>query len=402
MLAVRRSILALVSALMIVGPAVASPVLPDPYEMVRSLRNLQDKVAAGKTEALPLLRLLLVRIGRQFREIDPKKWSEARNQYAAVTYLLNGGNPDVVRAVLGSIKGTAETEKILEGAFAYAEGDPASVLKAFAGLKPGTLPFDLLDSIYLVSAAPLAEKDPLAAMGRLDYVRLTAPGSLLEEAAIRRSLSLAGKLGKAWKLRLMARDYLLRFGHSPYLEDFLQQLVQGVVLLKGKITDDQIAEMASFAPDRVRLSLYLRLARGELLGGQPHRAQFAAHEAEDLAKKFGTDSVQAKLYAAVGGVTTSNVEAAVEKLSMIPRKDLHPADVGLLDAAQTLAREITGPPVTTAPSKTDDSAAPILVNMPAIEDTPGQKSDLAAFDATVGKAKAALSQVDKLLGGDGK
>lgn len=387
----RRRLLAAAAALVIAGQAQAATLIqPAPYQMVRSLRNLQDKVASGKAEALPLLRLLLVRIGKQFGEVDPGQWDEPRNQYAAITYLLNGGNPDAVRAVLAHAKTTPAVKEILHGAIAYAEGDQASVVKTFAGLKPGELPFDLLDSIYLVSAAPLAETDPLAALGRLDYVRLTAPGSLLEEAAIRRSLALAGKVGDVAKFRLIARDYLQRFGASPYLQDFLVQCVKGLVAHKGKITDEQIAKTAGFALEPVRLSLYLRLARAALLDGQPARAQFAAGKADALAAKRGATSLQAQLYGDIGGVATTGAGIAAKRLATIPRDKLHPADAVLLDAALVLAKEITTPP--------SPADVTVPVNQPAVENTAKRQADTEAFNSTVSEARSALSQIDKLLG----
>lgn len=391
-------VLAFSAVVLVGGRALAAPVQPEPYEMVRSLRNLQDRIAAGRAEALPLLRLLLARIGREFRDVDQATWVEPRNRYAAVTYLLNGGNPDAVRAALDTPGADPGTRKLLDGALAYSEGDPSRMLTAFGGIEPGKLPFDLLDSIYLVSAGPLSSTDPLAALGRLDYVRLTAPGSLLEEAAIRRSLGLAGKVGDAGKVRIMARNYLTRFGQSPYLEDFLTQLADGIVALRDKISDEEIVDIASFAPDRVRGSFYLRLARSEILGGQPARAEFAADKASELAKQLGAESLQAKLYSAIGGVATPDVEDAAKRLAAIPDSQLHPADAVLRDAALTLAREITSAPPRSTEAATMAQNAPQDINAPAIEETPKRQADMAAFNATVGKAADVLSQVDQLLG----
>mgnify|MGYP001043399632 CR=1 FL=1 len=377
--------------------AFASRPLAQPYQMVRSLRILQDQVAAGKTDALPLLRLLLLRIGDEFRDVDAQAWTKPRNQFAAVTYLLNGGNPDAVRAALGTKGSAPELAALFKGAFAYSDGDTATMLKAFGDLHPSDLPFDLIDSVYLVSAAPLAESDPLTALDRLDHVRLTAPGTLLEEAAIRRSLGLAGRLGKTHELRLLARNYLTRFGSSPFRRDFAVQLCAGIIRLGGKITDAGIAEIGDLAAPEERLEFYLQLARSSLLAGQPARARFAADRASALAAELGSGAVEANLYAQIGDATGPDVRRAAAELSATPRGELAPADAALLQAALTVAAQILREPASGA-----SGAVAVPGNGPEVEDTPARQAEQNAFALTMAGAKQALAEADRLLAGDSR
>ncbi|WP_204313039.1 hypothetical protein, partial [Stenotrophomonas maltophilia] len=74
--------------------------------------------------------------------------------------------------------------------------------------------------------------------------------------ALRRGLMMAANLGDKDKVRLLARNYLQRFALSPYSEDFFRQLVDAVMVLKAKISNDEIEEMASLAWTGARMPFY--------------------------------------------------------------------------------------------------------------------------------------------------
>ena len=204
---------------------------PEPYMLVRSMRMLQDQVASGKPEALPMLNRVLGHIAEQLQLARPEVWSKPANVYAIFIYLLNGGNPEVVRTILTSANLGQVDPKLVAGSLAYAEGDTLRIIENFQELPPN-VPIELVASIYLVTATQLAGIDAGTALKRLDYIRLNAPGTLLEEAALRRGLMIAARLGDKDKVRLLARNYLQRFALSPYSEDFFRQLVDALMVIK--------------------------------------------------------------------------------------------------------------------------------------------------------------------------
>lgn len=96
---------------------------PEPYLLVRSMRMLQDQVASGRPEALPMLNRVLGHIAEQLRSAKPEVWQKPANAYAIFVYLLNGGNPEVVRTILTSAKLEQIAPKLIAGSLAYADGD---------------------------------------------------------------------------------------------------------------------------------------------------------------------------------------------------------------------------------------------------------------------------------------
>ena len=143
---------------------------------------------------------------------------------------------------------------------------------------PPNVPIELAASIYLVTATQLAAIDAGTALKRLDYIRLNAPGTLLEEAALRRGLMIAARLGDKDKVRLLARNYLQRFAFSPYSEDFFRQLVDALMVIKDKISNEEIEEMASLGVAGRPLAFYLRVARGAIVSGDMPRARYISEQ----------------------------------------------------------------------------------------------------------------------------
>ena len=54
----------------------------------------------------------------------------------------------------------------------------------------------------------------------VDIARLEAPGTLIEEAAVRRGIEIAAKLGDAERFEFFAIRYASRFPRSMYAEAF--------------------------------------------------------------------------------------------------------------------------------------------------------------------------------------
>jgi chemotaxis protein MotC len=368
---------------------------PEPYMLVRSMRMLQDQVASGKPEALPMLNRVLGHIAEQLQAARPEVWSKPANVYAIFIYLLNGGNPEVVRTILTSANLGQVDPKLVAGSLAYADGDTLRIIENFQELPPN-VPIELVASIYLVTATQLAGLDAGTALKRLDYIRLNAPGTLLEEAALRRGLMIAARLGDKDKVRLLARNYLQRFALSPYSEDFFRQLVDAFMVIKDKISNAEIEELASLAWPGARLPFYLRIARGAIVDGDMQRARFASEQADALSTVLRTDDTQAKLYLAVSNVGSDKTGDARFMLSKLPRDRLHGRDVNLLEAAIVMANKILAQPIAGMDGL---QQAPVAGSAIAIAEPGSAKAaPVNAVDPMIDETRKKLDAVDALLG----
>lgn len=379
-----------------IAPARSELAAPEPYLLVRSMRMLQDQVASGKPEALPMLNRVLGHIADDLQRARPDVWQKPENVYALLVYLLNGGNPAIVRNVIGTLQPGQVDQKLIAGSLAYADGDSVRALDNFEQLPEG-IPSELVASIYLVTADHMAAIDAGTALRRLDYIRLNAPGTLLEEAALRRELVIAARLGESDKVRGLARNYLQRFERSPYSEDFFRQFVEAILKLKGKMTDHEIDDIASLAWRGAQLPLYLRIARGSIVNGDLARARFAAEKARDLAVALKADGTQAQLYLSVANVGSDKTAEAGRILNGLSRKNLHERDLELLDAARAMAAKITAQPVAVAPPA--EPAQPRVRESSAIaaEARPAEYK-APAEDSRIIEARKKLDAIDAILG----
>ncbi|AIJ56633.1 hypothetical protein C086_02810 [Brucella abortus F6/05-3] len=394
------------------------PVL-EPYKLVRSLRMLQDQVVAGKPEAVVMLNKLLGFVSTDMSRAQPEVWDKPENIYAAIIYLFNGGNPEAVRKVLANLKTDTVPQELVKGALAYASGQTIEVVKLFSVPLAPEVPAELKASIVLVTANQMMAFDPATALlrldqVRLDQVRLEAPGTLFEEAAIRRSLPIAAKLGAADKVRLLSRNYLQRFRHSPYMRDFMAQFVDTTLKLSDRIGDEELVKLIGSADPLLQYTLYLQIARGALVDGQTERARFMSAEARKLAGHLNADPTRANLYAAASDVASDSAGSALRELSQISPDHLQEPDRKLLKAAETVGAIVTRAPDTTSRAKrsADEREVPRMAvadapQLPAqqtlsapveVDFNSARTRSEADLQKTMENARRKLAEIDALLG----
>lgn len=313
-----------------------------PVQLVRSLESLQDDIAGGQPGALQMQPRVLADIGEKFLTEDPATWENAQNLYAALTYLFNGGNPNVVETILKNAPEGIVPQNYVVGALAYAHHKKDAFLKAFDNLpnSDDQIPASLLLSITLSTVADLAEVNPEKTSERLNWVRLAAPGSLFEEAAIRRQIKVATMIGDEKLFRLLTRNYVTRFSKSPYANEFWRDFAVSLSQMDKNLDDKQLSEFVDYAPETIQLVIYLRISRAALIDARMQRAHFGAEKALGLARNLNVDDTSARLYYAASAVGSTAAEDASEMLKTISVNDLAEKDRPLLMAAKAVAKGV--------------------------------------------------------------
>ena len=200
----RRLTIGLIAACAGVVPAVAEAPPPlQPYQMVRSLQLLQDRLASGDHAALPLQKKLLELIDKRLRESEDAVFEEKRNVRAALVYGMSGGNPLTLSAVFHKPTISEDDKRLGQGVLNYLQGNPAAAQNALANVDPRAMPSEIGAFLALVKGSVTSVSDPTSALKQFDTARLLGPGTLVEEAALRRSL--AGPLPGTEAQSLMGR-----------------------------------------------------------------------------------------------------------------------------------------------------------------------------------------------------
>ncbi len=321
-----------------------------PYQFVRSLQLIQDRIAAGDQAAMPMQAKLLELVDARLRDAGVDDFKDARNFRALLVYGMSGGNPVTVQAAISRLKLDGQDLAIAKGVINYLNGRPTGAIAALDPVDPMQLPADLGAFVALVKGSLLATDEPAKALVLLDDARLLSPGTLVEEAALRRSIGIAAVQADAGRFALASTQYVARYLYSPYASQFADAFVSGVVALHMAISLDKLADItAMMDPEREKV-IYLRIARRAAIDGLTDLSAFASARAEKGRNGMhNQDDPRALLYASLSTVTSDAVDDVRARLGAIDRDKLSEGGRALLDAVRTIAGEVVAPPPAARP-----------------------------------------------------
>lgn len=333
-----------------------------PYQLVRSLQLVQDRIADGDHAALPMQRKLLEMIDQRFREADISAFEDRQNFRAILIYGMSGGNPGTIERIVAKLKLENADRRYADGVLSYLRGKPQVAALALADTDPLKEAADIGAFTALIKGSIIAAEKPAEAMTLLGQARLLNPGTLVEEAALRRSITVATALGDADRFLFLCEDYARRFLRSPYASQYADALVSGVLAMHGKIDTARLHVVTSAMDREQQKVVYLRIARRAALENLVELTAFATKMADGIGVvEDVTADPRAELYSSLTTVTSDTVFEVLEKLRKLDRSKLSEGDRALLEAAEAAAVEMTTPvPVPaagTAPGAGDVPAA---------------------------------------------
>lgn len=349
-----------------------------PYVLMRTLRSVQDEVAAGSAEAHTLQKNLMRDFGEQMRGLPAEVWDDVRNVRAAIFFVLSGGDPAVIKAAIDRAKVPVAERRLLKGAMAYGEGRFVDALAMIHKVDARKTDASLGGIVALIQGTLIAKKDAGKAIAYFDDARLLSPGTLVEESALRQEILLLAREGQLERFDLLTAQYSRRFGHSLFAPNFRRQFLAGVARQNFKRASDWISrtetELMKAAPSE-RVGLYLAIAEEAIKGGNIDIARYAAGKARSLAQEGSPELARAELYEGAALVATPDFEEGVALLGKTDLSLLRASDRGIHEAAVAVARSVGR-----WPQVTDELKEP---PPPAVV-----------------RAQAQLTAVDALLGGN--
>jgi chemotaxis protein MotC len=370
--------------------ALPPPPKGEPYELMRTLQVLQDQIAQGSSEALAAQRVLRREIDRSFAAAAATVWQDERNAAAAVTYVLSGGPPLVLRALQTLDPKPAIDPHLIAGVLAYAEGNETEANEHLAELDVARMAPSMGAQLALAKSALAVRNDPVAAMRFLAVARLLAPGTLVEEAALRREIFVADRLKDSKAVEELARQYLARFRNSVYAGNFRNRFAAAVSRINfGKDQPDfsRLEDLLLLVEPEARGQLYLTVALAAVVKGNSDAGAFAAERALALAPADSKEEARAQLYRAASMLADPKAfDAAVAAMERSNRNLLGSSDQSLHD---TVAATIAG-----IRAGTEAAARSRQV---AVLD--GAEKDADELTPLMTRARDALSATDELVKG---
>ncbi len=385
----------------------ALAVTKQPYQIVRSLEALHDQMALGSKASQTEMPVVLRQLGARLMAEDPSVWRDPRNSRAVVVYILSGGEIKVARAVLESGTCSAADRQLLEGALAYLEGDKEQAKSLLNPIDPRTLEPGVGSHVALAQAALLADENAAKAMNLLDMARVFAPGTLVEDAALRREVFLAEEAGDFDKFIAMSDQYFRRFRSSVYADSFHRSFAVSLTRISQSGDDQQLAALSDLLNSlstHEQLHLYLEVAQYSLFNGKVAAAKWAGEKAALFAEKNSAEMHRATLYDGAAAVLTTDYERGVSQLKAVPIDHISRDEAVLDEAALDLAAKIRQwPQGPTNENANVPQDGPVDLTLPpeASKDLPPALNDTVnSSEAAMAKAQKALNDSDALLQGD--
>jgi chemotaxis protein MotC len=341
--AIARALVVLALALGVAAPARAQSIAA----MTRDLQTLQVRIAAGDKSAYTAQAERLKAIGAAIAAAKPDAWRTKSETDAAVLYLLSGGQPRDIAQLVDSGAAPESERPLMRAAIAYVQGNDAEARSLMGDIDPTKLDLPLIGPVAFAQSVLVTARDPKKAIDLLDTARLAAPGSLIEEAALRREIALVAEQRDIGRFTMLARQYATRFGRSIFAERFLQGLA-GDVLKADDIEDlpsfqKLHAFVTSLTPD-ARAHFLLTIARAEAVNGKFAVAAVASREALQETASDSAEQARGRLYEASARILTPDYDNGVAELQSVAEGKLDKQDQTLLSAVRRIATLLREPP----------------------------------------------------------
>jgi chemotaxis protein MotC len=250
--------------------------------------------------------------------------------------------------------------------------------------------------VSLIQALLSVRSDLKRAEQHLDVARLLAPGTLVEEAALRRQVFLAAGQRDLHRFETLAVQYLRRFPQSIYADSFRAQFA--IEAARLAYTEDaagrsRLEAKLAVLTNQERRTLYLSIGREAILGGKVGLTRFAMENAGRVVEETGPDRERIKVYSAAALVVSEEVDKGRALLGTVVREALDDQDRGLLEAALDVASQVRWPSVVREPVTEPPPPQPKL-----LQTSPSPPRVFASSQA-LGRAQKTVSEVDQLLAG---
>jgi chemotaxis protein MotC len=357
-------------------PLACRAATPEPYEAVRALQKLQDRMATGDEAAQAAHSRAIVRTAEAFVQAKASTWSDKRNARALVAYLFSGGSASAIADGIQKSSLAPSYAALYEGALAYGLGNDEAARKILMPIDARTQPSGLGGHLALVQATLAAQTDQAGAIAFLDLARLLEPGTLIEEAALRKEISLIGATGDLDKFAMLTRRYLSAFPKSLYADNFKQLVAQDAMQLGAVDTDEAGAKLVKLVAGlgaEERRGLFLTIARDAVIAGRLKIGALASEQAGRLAQGSERDQAKALVYFGAATIVGDKYENGLRALRTAAPGRLDVQDRALLESALGVAETIHTP----ALAGTDDK--PVMDGQAAVL-ADGERS-LAVADA---------------------
>jgi chemotaxis protein MotC len=312
-------------------------------DTMRTIERLQDEVVAGDADAPKLSRQLMVQFETDLNATKIDQLSNSSNVFAVVKYLLSGGNPAAIEREYQNTKLEPEFTDLFDGALAYAYGDTEKASTKLASVKVEELPLDVGGRLLLIQAILVSQHDMENALSLLEKASTSMPGTIVDEAALRRCSAIAAKLNNFKKFDVCASKMIRDFQHSPYWKEFSTTFISYVTNFKEEMDhafSNWLIPILLDLPVALQSEIYLAISKQSVETGNFVLASLCASRATILSHEATPDFNRGMLYSGASFIGLKQNDLAAVRLGQVNASLLNDDDALLLKKAQDMLEQI--------------------------------------------------------------
>lgn len=235
--------------------------------LLQALHNVQDDIARGDLSALPVQTELIERLRDTLGNPLNKSRDTAEWETVAVGYALDGAKPNMVRRLLGTIGDESSLHQLALAVNEYSINNMKEAALAFDAVDLNALDPRLAPYVALAMGTANLESDVKKAIRSFEQAILLAPGTLIEEVALRRLAILSVTVHDAALFKRSTNLYVRRYSASPFAAQFQSVLVEGILLLDDQNARD-LADLIGSQPSPKRTLILLSFSEKFAVNGK--------------------------------------------------------------------------------------------------------------------------------------
>ena len=315
-----------------------------PWRLVRNLQLVQDDIVNGINGAQREYRDQLINASTILLSQSPKIWQNERNLNAIALYVLIGGDIAVGKKAMKESMLDQNKKMPLKAALSFSGRRFREAHNLMTKLDHTKLPASMSAQFALAKSMVTSSTDLDQAAKFLDDARRLAPGTLIEEASLRRSTRIAGEQRKFKRFKFITSTYLFRFHKSQYFGGFLRDFAFGLVRMPKENSVGSANYMKDFFKrlnNRQKLMIATYVARNATIMGKTEIARWASNFAIEGLKPGSKLHTRMLLYSSASGMANQeHFKGSIISLAKVDREILDENDKKLFDAVQIIAVQL--------------------------------------------------------------
>ena len=364
---------------------------------VRDYLRRGDAALVGHPAAVQERQELGRKISESFAAEPQSTWQIRENAADLLKFVLFGGPASVLGSAVAQGAIPKEYETTARGVIAFSNRDLDLARKYLIETAPDLLPHDVEEPLALVRGTLLAPVQPEKAMLHFRRVQLVAPGTALEEAALRQHVLVLVRNKNVSEGIAKLATYLRRFPASIYWLQFAGTVATGLV----RADDLRIADLLSGSQELILAAskdryhqFLLEVSKRLIVAGSFEKAAELSAYVGGNSDPLSRVGQIAYLYKNVCDAVTASSELALKNLRAVELSRYSKEEQDLVRAGIAIATEVQSgyrlngeqPPPT---ASQQNAPAPDVVQ--AIQPIPVDLND--KVSAAMESAKEKLSEV---------